>query len=71
LLESIPRIRATKLAELPVIPGRVPDLASLPPGCRFADRCPYAGERCTAGPVELRHAGDGRAARCVRVEEAS
>jgi len=46
LLKSIPRIRETKLAELPTIPGTVPDLLQLPPGCRFADRCYKVAERC-------------------------
>jgi oligopeptide/dipeptide ABC transporter ATP-binding protein len=46
LLASIPRLRAERLAELPVIPGRVPDLLNLPAGCRFADRCPRVQERC-------------------------
>ena len=46
LLASIPRLRSDRLAELPVIPGRVPDLRNLPAGCRFADRCPRVQERC-------------------------
>ncbi len=46
LLDSIPRLRDEKLAELPVIPGMVPDLMHLPAGCRFADRCPRAGDDC-------------------------
>ena len=46
LLASIPRLRSERLAELPVIPGRVPDLRNLPAGCRFADRCPRVQERC-------------------------
>jgi len=48
LLASIPRLRRERLTELPVIPGRVPDLLRLPPGCRFADRCPRVQERCRA-----------------------
>ncbi len=32
-----------RLAE---IPGTVPALIALPPGCRFAPRCPLASERC-------------------------
>src|SRR3954466_1014499 len=31
---------AKKRPRLPVIEGLVPDLFALPPGCRFADRCP-------------------------------
>jgi oligopeptide/dipeptide ABC transporter ATP-binding protein len=46
LLASIPRIRPDKLKTLPIIPGRVPDLLQLPPGCRFADRCQRAQDDC-------------------------
>jgi oligopeptide/dipeptide ABC transporter ATP-binding protein len=64
LLESIPRIRAAKLAELPVIPGRVPDIANLPPGCRFADRCPRATAECRAVDPPLRPMEEGRLVAC-------
>lgn len=46
LLDSIPRIRDERLAELPIIPGIVPDLMHLPAGCRFADRCKHADAQC-------------------------
>jgi oligopeptide/dipeptide ABC transporter ATP-binding protein len=46
LLKSIPRIREEKLAELPIIPGMVPDLLHLPDGCRFADRCARVTDKC-------------------------
>jgi peptide/nickel transport system ATP-binding protein len=32
---------------LAVIPGTVPDLINLPPGCKFSPRCPYVKEMCT------------------------
>ncbi len=35
---------------LRVIPGRVPNLADPPPGCRFASRCPFVMEVCTTVP---------------------
>ncbi|MBT8137557.1 MAG: ABC transporter ATP-binding protein [Gammaproteobacteria bacterium] len=53
LLRSIPRIRQQRLDELPVIHGTVPDLLHLPPGCRFADRCPRRVEECEAAPPPL------------------
>ncbi len=53
LLQSIPRIREEKLPELPTIPGSVPDLLELPPGCRFADRCYKADDRCRQQEPEL------------------
>ncbi len=40
LLASLPG-KGTGTARLSSIPGAVPDLSSVPPGCPFADRCPY------------------------------
>jgi oligopeptide/dipeptide ABC transporter ATP-binding protein len=43
------------------IPGTPPRLDAMPPGCRFAPRCPHAFDRCTAErPTEYPAAG-GRA----------
>ncbi|OJV24025.1 MAG: dipeptide/oligopeptide/nickel ABC transporter ATP-binding protein [Actinobacteria bacterium 69-20] len=36
--------------ELRSIPGAPPDLADLPVGCRFAERCPFAMEVCLKRP---------------------
>jgi peptide/nickel transport system ATP-binding protein len=33
-------------SSLSPIHGSVPDMRNLPPGCRFAPRCPHAFERC-------------------------
>ena len=57
LLKSIPRIREHKLAELPTIPGSVPDLLRLPQGCRFVDRCYKADDLCHASEPELNWQG--------------
>ena len=52
LLASIPRLAliggeaADGTRRLKEIPGMVPPLADLPPGCSFAPRCPLADERC-------------------------
>jgi peptide/nickel transport system ATP-binding protein len=59
LLESIPRVRDERVTELPIIPGLVPDLLSLPAGCRFADRCNYAQADCRQSPPELKRSDDG------------
>jgi oligopeptide/dipeptide ABC transporter ATP-binding protein len=53
LLSSIPRIRADRVDELPIIPGRVPDLRDLPDGCRFAERCERVVDRCRVESPEL------------------
>ena len=65
--ERAPRRRA----RLPVIEGIVPDLMALPPGCRFADRCPMVVADCRkAEPTLDPVLGDRRhLARCIRAEE--
>lgn len=45
LLDSIPRLDSGQ-AKLASIPGQPPDLLALPPGCKFAPRCPNVVERC-------------------------
>ncbi|GAB2507485.1 ABC transporter ATP-binding protein [Paramicrobacterium agarici] len=45
LLHSFPPLRGPK-RELGGIPGSPPDLLSLPSGCRFRTRCPYAFDAC-------------------------
>jgi oligopeptide/dipeptide ABC transporter ATP-binding protein len=50
LLESIPArcvTSAQREDHLKTIPGSVPSLYDLAPGCRFQDRCPYAEEVCS------------------------
>ena len=42
-----PREPAERRRRLHAIEGMVPDLRNLPPGCRFADRCPMRIEKCT------------------------
>ena len=65
LLDSIPRLRDEKLKALPIIPGMVPDLLDLPPGCRFADRCGRADDRCRGErPALQARAGESHAAAC-------
>jgi peptide/nickel transport system ATP-binding protein len=46
LMGSIPRIGANR-EELDTIPGSMPDLVEVPPGCSFHPRCPYAEEVCS------------------------
>ena len=48
---------------LPTIEGQPPDLATLPPGCPFAPRCPRADAKCrTEMPPEVSLAADHTAA---------
>jgi peptide/nickel transport system ATP-binding protein len=73
LLASVPPFamaRDGRPRRLRAIPGVVPALADLPPGCRFAARCalfaekPPGFERCETSEPELRQMPDGRQARC-------
>ena len=67
LIRSIPRIdtAAARKARLEAIPGVVPSLLSPPPGCRFAPRCRFAREICTAGEPPLREVSPGHRVACV------
>jgi oligopeptide/dipeptide ABC transporter ATP-binding protein len=60
LLASVPRLRHR--GELAFIPGRPPGLIQLPPGCRFADRCPLRFEKCAQDPPAIHR--EGRMVRC-------
>ena len=59
LIRSIPRVdRAAEHKErLEAIPGTVPSLLEPPPGCRFAARCKYAMDICTAGHAAAEGSG--------------
>ena len=67
LLLSVPSHPANRgRARLPIIPGTVPDLAQLPHGCRFQERCPHVIALCKQDEPALRGPG-GRVAACVLV----
>ncbi|MGF3027669.1 ABC transporter ATP-binding protein [Methylobacterium aquaticum] len=51
------------------IPGMVPALDAMPPGCRFAPRCPEAMPVCRTAPPALRPAGGGVAACYARQDD--
>src|SRR5512142_2472060 len=62
LMEAFPSIRGPRVP-LTGIPGSPPNLAQIPPGCRFAPRCPKAMARCEVEPPEL-YEVDGTLVRC-------
>ena len=69
LMECDPGARAEKLPELPTIPGEVPGLAELPPGCVFCPRCDIAEAQCeTARPPPV-SAGGGAACWLAKAAE--
>jgi len=64
LLRSMPQLSDLDRPVLP-IPGQMPSLIDLKPGCRFLPRCDRAGAECQQ-PISLLPMGDARTARCVR-----
>jgi peptide/nickel transport system ATP-binding protein len=71
LLRAVPKLGSRKAghARLQTIEGVVPNPLELPPGCRFAPRCPHMQPKCNAGPVPLLAVSEAQASRCVRVAE--
>lgn len=63
LLASIPVLGEVR-DKLAVIPGSVPSLRNLPPGCRFAGRCPYVMDICRVEEPDLLRISENRTARC-------
>jgi oligopeptide/dipeptide ABC transporter ATP-binding protein len=70
LLESLPS-RSTRGQRLPSIPGSVPSVSRIPPGCPFHPRCPYAvhGACDVGGPPALESLEPGHDVACVRARE--
>lgn len=70
LLQSVPKINrltaCDKNGYLRTIPGSVPSLYSLPPGCSFQDRCPAVTEKCRREEPLLKEVSPGHFSRCWR-----
>lgn len=66
LMESIPARHEPK-TRLQVIPGRVPDMVTLPSGCRFHPRCPSARNECQRITPALTVVGEGHRVRCFQL----
>lgn len=79
LLASTPSLETDNQHDLPIIPGAVPTLQQVPPGCRFAARCPFAVDACVESTPELRPlrhpeargaaTSQAHQVRCIRAEE--
>lgn len=67
LFGSIPNLE-TNSRRLAAIDGMMPNPTALPEGCKFADRCKYATERCRAENPSLVEMEDGHKVRCFRHE---
>ena len=71
LLASIPTLQTSAEQRLHVIKGSVPNLyRALPPGCRFAPRCPDVFDKCRQEEPPLIAIGHGQTARCWLYESA-
>jgi len=66
LLNTIPKI-GEKQEKLPTIPGIVPDLINLLPGCRFHPRCMFADQHCRSSEPELKDLGGDHLVACFRM----
>jgi oligopeptide/dipeptide ABC transporter ATP-binding protein len=71
LLHTLPSETTKPRTRLPTIEGLVPDPFALPPGCRFADRCPMVIAECEKAEPELVSVdGDEtHVSRCIRAKE--
>lgn len=64
LMQSIPQMTEQKPERLYAIWGTVPLLNQIGQGCRFADRCEYACERCRKEMPQLQELENGHTVRC-------
>jgi peptide/nickel transport system ATP-binding protein len=64
LLAASPTLERGRLTP---IPGTVPQLTALPPGCAFEPRCAVRVAECARAVPEFRGASSGHAARCILV----
>jgi peptide/nickel transport system ATP-binding protein len=67
LMDAFPSIRGPRVP-LAGIPGRPPDLARPPAGCRFAPRCPKVMPRCETS-VPVLYQVEGVEVRCFLYED--
>jgi oligopeptide/dipeptide ABC transporter ATP-binding protein len=66
LLNSVPNMDED-VERLYSITGQPPALWDLPPGCRFAARCPYADDRCRNEYPPSFTIGEGHTADCWKL----
>ena len=63
LIQALPS-RTKKEGRLQTIEGSVPRITEKKPGCRFANRCPYAEERCFNENPDLVYVSEDHYCRC-------
>ncbi len=70
LFGARPKLGAPRGERLKTIPGTVPELADLPTGCPFSDRCALVIEDCRAALPPPLPVGPDHTARCIRLDAA-
>lgn len=70
LLASIPGYENGRGKRLHTISGSIPNIAKMPPGCRFHPRCPQATERCRLEEPPLESSA-GHLVACWQVADAA
>ena len=69
LLSSIPSITSDRTQRLSTIPGSVPHPLDLPEGCRFAERCKYATQKCVDEMPDIVKVNEFQEIRCFYPEK--
>ena len=67
LFGARPRLGHSRGERLATIAGRVPELADLPPGCPFADRCERVIDACRVAMPPVHELDAQHSARCLRI----
>lgn len=68
LLGSIPSLNK-QVQRLSPIKGLMPDPTDLPAGCKFAPRCKYAIEACSAAEIDMHSINANHQVRCILARE--
>ncbi|WP_103333813.1 ABC transporter ATP-binding protein [Pseudotabrizicola formosa] len=69
LLSAAPSIKERRDVDEITLNGEVPSALTLPSGCCFRTRCPFAWERCAQERPRLADVGGGQKVACHLVEE--
>ena len=69
LFGARPQLGATRGQRLTTIEGTVPELADLPPGCPFFERCPLAMAHCKTQLPAATDLGQSHQASCFRLDQ--
>lgn len=69
LISSVPKGTLDKKSENLVLKGEIPNLTSLPSGCRFHPRCPFAEDQCAKNDPLLEEKEKGHFVACHLVKK--